>query len=120
MLPDSFATFQSVDNDITGSDIDNTVDVITSPRSADSEPDINAHAEAMVQSMESGRLLVQEGLTKNVADGEPKHPENSATDQVPQPLMLTSSSTSIPFDDGVLYHAGLAVESALRVAIAPG
>ena len=121
MLPDSSSTSQSTDNEITGSDTVNTADSLICPQSADSEPDINAYAEAMVRSMESGRLLIQERLTTNVAEGEPRHPENSVTGQGLQPLMLARSSTPIRVDDGEWSHANLdALESAIRNAIASG
>ena len=66
MLPDSSATFHSADNEISGSNTTNTVDIPTSTRSADSEPDINAYAQALVQLMESGRIQIQEELTASV------------------------------------------------------
>ena len=119
-LPDSSVTFQYAANEVTGLDTANTVDLLTSPWSADSEPDINVYAEAMMHSMESERLLVEEGLTTIVAEGEPKSPESSEIIQGPQHLVPARSSTPIPVDDEGASNSSLDALESTRVATAKG
>ena len=93
----------------------------TSPRSADSEVDVNAYAEAMVRDMESGRLQIQEQWNVNVTNTELLHTEVRTDDQVSQSLLPIRLSTPIPSDAAGTSQASLtALESGLRVANTPG
>ena len=57
------ATVSPVPGDITGQDLHPPVDLSNSFRSVDSEPDVNAYAEAKFQSKELEQSLFHEGLT---------------------------------------------------------
>ena len=93
----------------------------TSPRSADSEVDVNAYAEAMVRDMESGRLQPQEQWNVKVTNTELLHTEVRTDDQVSQSLLPILLSTPIPSDAAGTFQASLtALESGLRVANTPG
>ena len=76
-----------------------------SPRSADSEPDVNAYAEAMVRSMEAEQHLSQKG---HVVAETGEESELTRAIEAPQDhLSAVPRGTSTP-----------ALESALRIAIA--
>ena len=69
-MPDSSAAFPPATRDAADLDPQSSADVFNSPRSADSEPDVNAYAEAKVQSMETARPSADEGLAANLAEEE--------------------------------------------------
>ena len=98
-------------------DSGNVTNSQASPRSADSEEDVNAYAEAKALSMESGMLQVQEQSDTNVANTELPHTEIRSGQQVADSPLPVRASTPIPIDAAGTSQASLtALELGLRVA----